>query len=220
MLKLSGVLVLIAGLSMTSVLCPPAGAANSEEETIQACAHKRAGYLRILRPGRDCRPFEQAIELKSGEQSERDQRLYVFNRDGEAIGLHAGTTDTHDGLAYRIYLEPLDVSILVKLRDGELLPLGQSYTSQDCQGPGFYSAVWGGVVTRKFDPADSALYLAAPDVLIESAEILSRERSFGGFCGNNSADPSPNLVPAVPFDQDLKLEFPLRLPLSIGTLSP
>lgn len=216
----SRVMVLVASLSMAPVQVSSAGLASGEEGTFQACAHKRSGYLRILAPGQRCREFERLVELASGERPKRDRRLYVFNGAGEAIGLYAGPLDTSSGLAYRIYVEPHDVSILVKPRDGELVRLGRLFTSVDCQGDSFFSAVSAGIVTRAFDPADPVLYLATPEVLVESAEILSRTRSFGGFCGNNSPDPSTNLVPAVPFDEDLGLDFPVRLPLSIGTLSP
>jgi len=161
----------------------------------------------------------------SNEGPKRDRRLFVFDGTGKVIGLYAGPAGaaagagSSNGAAYRIYLEPLRVSILVHPQNGELAVLGQSFTSENCEGQGFYFAASAGIVTREFDPADGSLYLAATDVLVENAEIRSRTQNFGGFCGNNSPAPSTNLVPAVPFDEDLGLDFPLRLPLSIGTRS-
>jgi hypothetical protein len=169
------------------------------------------------------------------EGPRRDRRLFVFDGTGAAIGLYAGTAGaqaaqsaTEDGrdfegrgAAYRIYLEPLDVSILVNPSDGELVVLSRSFTSANCQGEGLYGAASAGIVTRDLNPADTSLYLAATDVLVEDAVILSRMVTFaGGFCSNEIPDPATNLVPAVPFTEDLGLSFPLRLPLRIGTRSP
>ena len=164
------------------------------------------------------------------EGPRRDRRLFVFDGTGAVIGLYAGTAGAQAAqgdfrardAAYRIYLEPLDVSILVNPSDGELVLFTRSFTSANCQGEGLYAAASAGIVTRDLNnPTDTSFYLAATDVLVENAVILSRRVNFGGgFCRNEIPDPATNLVPAVPFTEDLGLSFPLRLPLSIGTRSP
>ncbi len=119
----------------------------------------------------------------------------------------------------RIYLEDLGVSIAVSRATGELMPLQRVFTEEDCRGHAFLSAAFADIVFPTFDPNDTTLYVASPEIVADSPLLRGADVSFGNFCASLGTPRSrPNQLPVVPFLEPLGLDFPLELPLVIRTL--